>query len=136
MLAEDQALEQRCAFPRCALARRHRPDVILQAHHVRVPLLEAQVARMMIGQEDLPLVAIAPFDVALVCERVVPCGAAAIAVHASVNGAHYGEFVQWERRKANGQFGVTRTVVSVMPSGLEQRWHVEAMSMVDVQLVG
>jgi hypothetical protein len=28
-----------------------------------------------------------------------------------------------------------RTVVSVMPSGLEQRWRVEAMSMVDVQSV-
>jgi hypothetical protein len=35
--------------------------------------------------------------------------------------AHYGEFVQWERRKANGQFGAKRTVVSVMPSGVEQR---------------
>jgi hypothetical protein len=50
--------------------------------------------------------------------------------------AYYGEFVQGERRKANGQFGLTRTVVSVMPRGLEQRWRVEAMSMVDVQLVG
>ena len=26
-------------------------------------------------------------------------------------GAHYGEFVQLERRKANGQFGAKRTVV-------------------------
>jgi hypothetical protein len=25
--------------------------------------------------------------------------------------AHYGEFVQWERRKANGQFGANRTLV-------------------------
>ena len=33
--------------------------------------------------------------------------------------ADYGEFVQWERRKANGEFGVMRTVVSAMPSGLE-----------------
>jgi len=37
-----------------------------------------------------------------------------------------------ERRKANGQFGVKRTVVSVISSGLEQRWRVEAMSKVDV----
>ena len=49
--------------------------------------------------------------------------------------ADYGEFVQGEWRRANGQFGVKRTVVSVMPSGLEQRWSAEALSMVDVQSV-
>jgi hypothetical protein len=32
--------------------------------------------------------------------------------------AHYGEFVQWERRKANAQFGAKRTLVSLMPNGL------------------
>jgi hypothetical protein len=37
------------------------------------------------------------------------------------SNAHYGEFVQGEQRKANGQFGAKRTVVSVMPSGVEQR---------------
>jgi hypothetical protein len=51
------------------------------------------------------------------------------------HSAHYGEFVQRERRKANRQFGVRRTVVSVMLGVLEQRWRVEAMSMVDVLLV-
>jgi hypothetical protein len=50
--------------------------------------------------------------------------------------AHYGEFVQWERRKANGRFGAKRTGISVMPHGLEQRSCVEAMSMIDVELVG
>jgi hypothetical protein len=34
------------------------------------------------------------------------------------HSAHYGDFVQLERRKANGQFGATRTVVSVMPNGV------------------
>jgi hypothetical protein len=48
--------------------------------------------------------------------------------------AHYGEFVQWERRKANGQFGAKRTGISVMPNGVgSKRWRVEAtsVSMVD-----
>jgi hypothetical protein len=53
----------------------------------------------------------------------------------AANGAHYGEFVQWERRKANGQFGAKRTGISVMPNGLEQRLRVEAMSMIDVERV-
>ncbi len=43
--------------------------------------------------------------------------------------AHYGEFVQWERWKANGQFGAKRTVVSVMPNGVVQRSRVEAMTL-------
>jgi hypothetical protein len=50
-------------------------------------------------------------------------------------GAHYGEFVQWERRKANGQFGAKRTVVWVMPNGLEHRLRVEATSVIDVERV-
>jgi hypothetical protein len=55
--------------------------------------------------------------------------------HASPS-AHYGEFVQRERRKANGQFGAKRTGISVMLNGLDQRSRVEAMSMIDVELVG
>jgi hypothetical protein len=44
-------------------------------------------------------------------------------------GAHYGEFVQWERRKANGQFGANRTLVSAMPNGVVAAMPREAMSL-------
>jgi hypothetical protein len=52
--------------------------------------------------------------------------------------AHYRAFVQWERWKANGRFGAKRTVVSVMPNGVEQRSRAEAtsVSIVDVKSVG
>jgi hypothetical protein len=58
-------------------------------------------------------------------------GAASAAVTAD-----YGEFVQRERRKANGQFGGKRTGISVMPNGLEQRSRVEAISMIELKRVG
>jgi len=50
--------------------------------------------------------------------------------------AHYGEFVQWERWKANGQFGAKRTVVSVMPNEVVQRSCVEAMALSMMKWVG
>jgi len=45
--------------------------------------------------------------------------------------AHYGEFVQLERWKANGQFGVNRTVVSVRSNELVSTMSGEAMLVVD-----
>src|SRR6267143_2141586 len=43
--------------------------------------------------------------------------------------AYYGEFVQPKRLKAYGQFGVERTGVSVMPSGVSASDAVEAMRL-------
>jgi len=49
-------------------------------------------------------------------------------VQFAVRAAYYGEFVQLERRKKDGEFGAKRTVVSVMPrSELEPTMPYEAM---------
>jgi hypothetical protein len=46
------------------------------------------------------------------------CDANEVGEPAQSAAAHYGDFVQLERLKNDGQFGAKRTVVSVMPNGV------------------
>jgi hypothetical protein len=53
-----------------------------------------------------------------------------------VPSAYYGDFVQLERLKKDGQFGANRTVVSVMPIGVVVVMPCEAMRLSMVVRLG
>src|SRR5437870_4960445 len=59
--------------------------MILQARHIRLPLLEAQITRMMFRQEHVPFFAAPSLHVASVRQWIMASTTTTIAVHPSVD---------------------------------------------------